>query len=265
MSTTTKTTISSSDTTTSKGDTTAAVTGLAAWKKQMITKEDPSHVHKTLGILVLISYIYRLSQCTFGNDLGFADKPNWTIPTVLLHLALNLSSFEFQIPKQRIKGGYRIWPEYRAHSLVFLFRSLAMMTLFWIEKEWNIPENHVWNLVIVVATMAAADYASILYGKDYQSGFARELDVPGIVRYFFSMAQLHATSMCLLGQRRYTMQFLMVIIIQGTTHARTHENVHHFSRKSSTKLDGIILQRTTVPLTHIHFNVIMTLLHNFFF
>jgi hypothetical protein len=220
--------MSSTKTTTTTVDTNPEVTGLAAWKKQLITKEDPSHVHKTLGILVLISYIYRLSQCTLrNNDLGFADKPYLTIPTVLLHLALNLSSFEFHIPKQRIKGGYRIWPEYRAHSLVFLCRSLALMTLFWIEREWNLPENHYWNLVIVLATMAAADYASIVYGKDYQSGFARELDVPAIVRYFFSMAQLQATSMCLLGQRRYTMQFLMVIIVQGKKTCVAYEKKDH--------------------------------------
>jgi hypothetical protein len=45
------------------------------WRAKLITKEDPIHVHKTLGILVLLSFIYRLSQ--YGEtDMGFANKPN---------------------------------------------------------------------------------------------------------------------------------------------------------------------------------------------
>lgn len=80
--------------------------GFSQWKKQLITKEDPNHVHKTLGILVLLSYVYRLAQVG-ENDLGFANHRHLTIPTLLLHLALNASSFEFKIPAKRITSGYR--------------------------------------------------------------------------------------------------------------------------------------------------------------
>ena len=196
------------------------VAGPSEWKKNLITKEDPNHVHKTLGILALVSFVYRFSQ--FGeSDLGFATHPHLTIPTLLLHLALNASSFEFKIPKQRITSGYRIWPEYRLHSLIFACRSLAFMALFWLERELGLEQpNHFWNLVIVLGTMAAAEYASQNQGK-YRSGFSRELDVSAGTRYFFSVAQLGATSMCLIGQRRYTMQFLMVTIIQGNAFLMT--------------------------------------------
>lgn len=196
-----------------------AFNSASQWKKQLITKEDPNHVHKTLGICVLLSYIWRLSQVG-DSDLGFLTHRAWTVPTLLLHLALNASSFEFKLPAKRISSGYRIWPEYRLHSLVFLCRSLAMMLLFWVEQgHFNNREFHVWNIVIVLSTMAAADLSS--HSSDVQSGFARELDVPAIVKYFFSMAQIYATSMILTGHRRYTMQFLMVIIVQGNAFLMT--------------------------------------------
>ena len=84
-----------------------------------------------------------------------------------------------------------------------------MMTVFWMEAEFDLEPDHKLNLYIVLATMAAADLCSLSQGK-HQSGFARELDVPAATRYFFSVAQFNATAMVLVGQRRYTMQFLMV-------------------------------------------------------
>lgn len=84
-----------------------------------------------------------------------------------------------------------------------------MMTVFWLETEFNLAPNHTIDLLIILATMAAADLSSLSQGK-HQSGFARELDVSAATSYFFSIAQFNATAMVLVGQRRYTMQFLMV-------------------------------------------------------
>lgn len=222
-----------------------AVNSGAEWKKQLVTKEDPNHVHKSLGILVLCSYIWRL--CLLGDaDLGFAKYPQWTVPTLLLHLALNASSFEFRIPQKRINSGYRIWPEYRLHSFVFLCRSLAMMLLFWAEREYNCKENHLIELLIILATMAAADWGSHSLGKQYQSGFARELDVPAVVKYFFSLAQLNATAVILMGQRRYTMQFLMVIIIQVNAFLMTLRRKNLASQGLLMTIYGLALASTGV-------------------
>jgi hypothetical protein len=85
------------------------------WKEKLITHEDAYHSHKILGVLVLGIIIWRFVMVIvdFDSDMGFASHPNWTFPTLLVHLALNLSSLQFKIPKQRIKDGGRIWPEYR--------------------------------------------------------------------------------------------------------------------------------------------------------
>lgn len=182
------------------------------WKKQLVTKEDPSHVHKTLGILVLLSFFFRWSQ--FGaSDLGFAKYPHLTVPTIALHFLLNASSFIFKIPKKRISSGYRIWPEYRLHSLVFAGRSLALATLFYVETTFHLPQNNAWNLVIVLATMAFADLFSWSRGQ-YRSSSVRDLSAPAAVKYFFSFAQFGATTMVLFGQRRYTMPWAMLTIVQ---------------------------------------------------
>lgn len=68
------------------------------------------------------------------------------------------------------------------------------------------------NLVIVMATMVAADIASAQCGG--QSGFCRKLHVPPGVKYFFSVMQLEATAGCLYGLRRYSIPFVFAMVIQ---------------------------------------------------
>ena len=182
------------------------------WKGELITKDDPFHLHKTLGTLCLISYIWRLTQWGPERDMAFATHPQYTLPTIVLHLLLNLSSFEFKLPPRRIDSGYRIWPEYRAHSLVFLCRSLATMLLTYCEQLYSKEPNYWMNLVIVLASMAAADAGSNL--TDHQSGFSRKLQVPNMVKYYFSVAQLWATTGIIYGIRRYSVQLLYCLIIQ---------------------------------------------------
>jgi len=80
-------------------------------KKQLITHEDPGHVHKILGVACLASTLWRFSLYLGkkeDTDMGFAAYPHWTVPTLLLHFSLTASSFLFKIPAKRIKTGDRI-------------------------------------------------------------------------------------------------------------------------------------------------------------
>ena len=181
------------------------------WKQKLFTTEDPIHLHKTLGILCLLSFTYRFSQV--GADMGFASHPSFTIPTVILHLLLNLSSFQFRIPAKRIKEGTRIWPEYRLHSVAFLCRHLSVITLYWAEHHYQWNPNYMANLLLVLATMAAADLGS--KSVRYPSSTIRDLKAPDMVKFSFSFAQMQATANILLGFRYYySIQFSQVAVIQ---------------------------------------------------
>lgn len=171
-------------------------------------------MHKTLGFLCLASYVFRIAHIG-ASDMGFAKYPKWTIPTLLLHFGLNASSFVFRIPIRRISSGYRIWPEYRLHSFVFLCRSIAMMTLVYVEEIYNPFADYRLDLslLVVLGTMAAADLASSSQGK-YTSGTIRGMEIPRVVKYFFSVLQLYATGGCILAIQRYSTQFVYVMIIQ---------------------------------------------------
>ena len=195
-------------------------TRFRTWLSRLITKEDPYHLHKSLGFACLLSYLWRFYVAITsdaGADMGFALYPQYTLPTLALHLSLNLSAFVFTIPPKRITTGYRIWPEYRVHSLVFLGRSL---TFLWLQYTYdqrhddNAAPNHYArnNLLVIILSMAAADIGSACFAES--SGFARQLDVHPAVRFGFSFLQILATSGCLCIHGRYAMHYVFCCIIQ---------------------------------------------------
>ena len=180
---------------------------------RLISKEDPLHVHKSLGILCLLSYAWRMSMAG-EDDMGFTKYPQFTLPTILLHFLLSATSFVFRIPIKRIKsGGYRIWPEYRWHSLIFLCRSLLYMVIVYGERTFQQPPRYWLNHLVVIASIAAADTASQAQGS-HQSPTIRGMEIPRGVQYFFSLAQISATTGVLWGVRRFSQQFIFCWVIQ---------------------------------------------------
>ena len=183
--------------------------------RKLFTIEDKYNFHKTLGISCLLSYIYRFAQVG-PTDMGFATTPG-TLLAICVHTSLSVSSLIFRIPHARIKSGYRIWPEYRIHSIVFACRSLAGMLVTWLEMKLGREPNYLLNFAIVLLTITAADLGSMAQGKPGTAGRSstiRDLDAGPAAHFFFSAMQFHATMGCMLGIRRYSTQFLYVFIIQ---------------------------------------------------
>jgi len=180
--------------------------------RALFTKEDTFNFHKTLGISCLLSYMYRFAHVGPSDMLFSASK--YTLGTILLHTCLSVSSLIFKIPMKRIATGYRIWPEYRLHSIIFACRSLAGMLLTWCELQYGLEPNYYMNSAIVIGTLLAADAASAFVGEVGRSSTIRDLDAGAATRFFFSAMQFHATMGCLFGLRRFSTQFLYVWIIQ---------------------------------------------------
>jgi hypothetical protein len=221
----------------------AQVRERSALEKLFTSREESHvlHVHKILGVTALVSYIYRFSNLgesdgKFGPNIG-------TVVFILHHWFLNASSFVFTIPQRRIRdGGFRIWPEYRAHSLVFASRALACMLLIWFEQVTK-PSTpyHFMDLSIVLGTCAAADYGSHIQG-DSRSNTVRGTtynDPFGI--WFASEMQFNLTALCLVGLRRYSMHLVAVAIIQLNSFLMTLRRKNVASHEVLTAAYGLLL------------------------
>lgn len=94
---------------------------------KLITKEDPLHIHKTLGVICLVNYGYRYYML-FTTGTMHLDNP---IAGYLMcvHALLSISSIIFHIPSKRNKMAPMIYPEYRQHSILFAMRSVVCFFL----------------------------------------------------------------------------------------------------------------------------------------
>ena len=187
--------------------------GLAAVKKSLFTHEDTFNVHKMLGLPCLAHFLWRTLSVPFRplDDMGF-QPTGLTALLIVWHLALSVSSLIFRIPKVRIKEGSRIWPEFRLHSIVFACRSLACMSLVWAERRYALEPMYWANVVVVFATLVAADVATA--SVEHHSGTIRGLDTSAAYKFAFSFMQFLGTMGCLVGLRAFAAQFAVVFIIQ---------------------------------------------------
>ena len=186
------------------------------WKRKLFTMEDPIGVHKYLGIFCLLHFAYRYGQIFFGDtSAGFGSRGGlgasataglWLIP----HGMLNLSSFIFHVPRERIVGKPIIWKEYRVHNLIFVLRSAICTALCWI----SVYHEHtpIWRRAALVgsgmsilgANWAADEATKRLQPAENDSSVASlpfwegcTLTTQRRIKKFYAYCQFMATISCL--------------------------------------------------------------------
>jgi hypothetical protein len=170
-------------------------------------------------------------------DMGFLRYPSLTLPTILLHWSLTISSFMFKIPARRIKTGDRIWPEYRLHALVFLSRSLMLCSVYYYEQYYKLPPNYNFNFAIAMLTLLMADVSS--WSVEHPSGTIRGLDIHPFVQFFFSLMQFGAHAACFYGIRRYSVWFYLAMIVQVSPFLMTLRRKNLVSKAFGVTMYGI--------------------------
>ena len=215
----------------------------AAITKLFTSKEETHifHTHKILGFSALASFIYRF--CHVGERDGNFGPSYGTLLFIFHHWLLSASSFVFKIPQRRIRdGGFRIWPEYRIHSLVFASRSLACMMLVWFEQTTT-PEHpwHIVDLLIVLGTMAAADYGSKSQGEHKSNSIRGTSYGDPYGHWWASECQFSLTAACLIGMRRYSVHLGALMIIQCNSFLMTLRRKNVASHEVLTATYGVLL------------------------
>ena len=98
--------------------------------RKLVTREDPAFVHKALGAFALLHYAYRFANYLLRGDMMFSAIGGGAtalvaIAAVCSHGLLSASSFIFHIPAFRNRQAPMIFPEFRMHSILFTWRSIA--------------------------------------------------------------------------------------------------------------------------------------------
>ena len=137
---------------------------------KLVTKEDPYHIHKTIGIICLANYGYRYYLLFTTGDMNLDN--NVAAVFVGAHAALSLSSLIFHIPAMRNKSAPMIYPEYRLHSIIFALRSCICFFLTW--HRCSI----VYKFAVCYLTMLGADVVTKKYNPGNEPKSTTMRDMP---------------------------------------------------------------------------------------
>ena len=119
---------------------------------KLVTKEDNYHIHKILGIICIVNFIY---QYVYTIIYGKTDMDNeYGQYIIIAHGLLSISSLIFHIPLTRNKKSPMIYPEFRLHSIIFAIRSISCYYLSYYDM------HIIYKMLCCYLTMISADIAT---------------------------------------------------------------------------------------------------------
>lgn len=135
-------------------------------KKKLFSKEDQNFIHKTFGLLSLMSFIYRycfVFPHTGGLGFGGATPFDWA--TLGVHFFLSFSSLIFHVVERRIVSNpLIIYQEYRLHAIVFTLRAVLITIFGWYQHLFPGNMARVALGLMMFAIHSTVDYITSLYG-----------------------------------------------------------------------------------------------------
>lgn len=199
---------------------------------KLMTKEDPNHLHKTLGILSVVSFLYRYVYCYNvygslhfdGQNAAPRDRfLDWM--TMLVHTLLAFSSIIFRVPRKRIKGKPMvIYEEYRQHAMVFTARCFLVFAVAYL-----FPDGPTWfPIVAVMCCHLLADRITSIHGTKGNTAVRatqKAMKISTFYRYvgkLYSLYQFLAIGSHILPNERLAdLAFNAIIAIQSSAFMMT--------------------------------------------
>lgn len=185
---------------------------------KLFTKEDELHIgkiieiidiHKTLGFISLINFSYRIGLWYIYDDM-FIRNDIFNVIILGIHALLSSSSFIFKLSENRIKVTPIIWPEGRLHSIIFAYRSIFIMCLFFMYWKTKYEILNYVRGIIVLYTIIFADFVTNYYKVTKKTlnendSTMRKMPNPfyisekqmNILNIFYSVSQIFATMNCI--------------------------------------------------------------------
>lgn len=165
---------------------------------KLATREDNYHIHKTLGILSVLSFCYRYGYVFWKQgNLGFdgsdpSRDPNmialdWI--TMAVHTLLAFSSIIFRVPRKRISNKPMvIYEEYRQHAMVFTSRCFfvfAVTMLFPNVQSYVAP-------LVVMAHHLLADRITSIWGTPGNTAVRATSGAMKLSTFYTAVAKLYS-------------------------------------------------------------------------
>ena len=190
---------------------------------KLFTKEDKFYIHKILGFLSLLNFIYRyIILLPNSNSLYYNNWSNLNFITFIIHFLLSSSSLIFKVLSKRIVNKpLIIYEEYRLHSILFTLRSYEIYLM----DQFNII-NHNNTIFFIFVCHIIIDLVTYKYGTQGVTSVRNDgKHISGIkyyYKFFYSYYQVLITG-CLLApiSDKSNLAFNVIIAIQSSAFLMT--------------------------------------------
>eukprot|EP00980_Cylindrotheca_fusiformis_P005570 scaffold1183_cov114-Cylindrotheca_fusiformis.AAC.3 len=217
---------------------------------KLITDHDPYHIHKILGVLTLLHYLYRFVLLfQYGTAFPQSEPKSHAVAGVVLHGLLSWSSLLLPLPAKRNFNKPMIWPEFRLHSITFASRHVVT-TLITLLDLWpnntnsTVPEALA-RAVVVLGTVQAAKIISNKYG-DREKRTTNAMPYPSSVssaqqasiKKQYALSQFSATTICMINDPSMTFApllgiqmapLMMTLVRKGKATSFDYHRIYAFS------------------------------------
>lgn len=203
------------------------------WSK-LFTQEDKYFYHKILGLTCLISFLYRYYLGFLGERVF--DSSYMSLFTAIIHLCLNITSFIFHIPKERIPEKPMIWKEFRIHNLLFVTRSCLAMISNWFYTKSLISKKNLltFKIGLIFSIMILADITTYFF-RDSLKKESTTRTMPywkecssireKIHKFYYAVSQFEATMACFSDEIHTPFFMLMPIQLSSFLMTLVRKNV----------------------------------------
>lgn len=133
--------------------------------RKLFTPEDKYYIHKFLGSLALISFIYRYFYVLPTTGRLMIENDIFSYLTLFIHMLLSSSAFIFHVlPKRITENALIIYKEYQIHAVIFTSRAVFVSIFgllmhhlpFWIQQ--------LTLLLVILIIHLCVDYVTNKYG-----------------------------------------------------------------------------------------------------
>mmetsp|Transcript_16900 Transcript_16900/g.26184 ORF Transcript_16900/g.26184 Transcript_16900/m.26184 type:complete len:360 (+) Transcript_16900:54-1133(+) len=178
--------------------------------KLLHSHHDPYFLHKGLGLMALIHFLYRFVNLVSKGSMGFRIGDPWTLCSILLHVALSYSALIFKTPIKRTTSQPMMWKEFQLHSITFASRSLGVMLVIFFGQQ------HFRGVVVLTAHLVADEitrrYKQGTTMRDMPFPASISDDMKSKINLFYAISQIFAVvGVLLLG---FDEVFLILFPIQ---------------------------------------------------
>lgn len=194
--------------------------------RKLFTEEDKYFIHKVLGLIALISFIYRyFIILPSTGTLGFSND-YFSYITISLHMLLSMSSLIFHVLSSRIaENPLIIYEEYRIHAILFTLRSFFVTIIGMNQDYLGKTTSSTLLVVSILIIHLLVDYVTYLHGTPGITA-VRHLDkdegINKLGKRFYSYYQFLAlASHLILNNYSHDLGFNTIIAIQSSAFLMT--------------------------------------------